>query len=183
MRLGILLTVLLLALGSVCFGSDYQVYYHTKGDSAGGVKVAAIGDSQATTGFDQEYLWTGSTPEGVLIGIHKTNGTDGWNSTTGFYADDARPAPTQGNSTTIGDICIWASSGLASQNLHLCLDPATSLATGLTCKLYLVSVPNGITYSGPTEWTIPHSDIVLPFYSTSDGTTGYKFRIEITAAQ
>jgi len=184
-RRSIILTVLLLAVTSVCFGSDYQytIYYHTKGDSAAGAKLVAASNQQATDGFDSEDRWTGSVPDGILVGIHKTNGTDGWDGTTGFYVNDVRPAPTQGGTTTIDNIYVWASSGLPSQNMHLHLDSAPQIGADATCKLYLVSVPNGVTYNGPTEWTIPHGDIVLPFYSTNDGTTGYKFRIEITAAQ
>ncbi|MHB9036321.1 MAG: hypothetical protein ACYC64_06615 [Armatimonadota bacterium] len=177
--------LLLLALSATCFGSDYQykVYYHTKGDSACGTKMIVGSNPEATNGFDFEHPWAGSTPDGVLIGIHNTNGVDGWSGNTGFYVDDYRPTPTQGNTITISNIYVWANVGVASQNMHLYLDSAPRIGTDATCKLSLVSVPSGVTYNGPTEWSLPHGDIVLPFYSTSDGMTSYKFKIEITAAQ
>lgn len=185
MKHGTILIVLLLALASACFGSDYQyrLYYKSKGDNVGGTKILAASKSQATNSFDNEHSWTGSIPQGVLVGIHKTNGVDGWGGATGFYVDDIRPVLTQGGSTIINDIYVWATPDVSSQNLYLCLYPAPLLGTGLAYKLYLVSVPNGVTYNGPMEWTIPHNDITLPFYSTTDGTTGYKFKVEITAAQ
>ena len=42
------------------------------------------------------------------------------------------------------------------------------------------------SYTGPTQWTMSHenpthADIVLPYYATSDPSTGYKFRAEVTA--
>jgi hypothetical protein len=41
-------------------------------------------------------------------------------------------------------------------------------------------------YTGPTQWSMSHdtpyhADIVLPYYATSDPSTGYKFRAEVTA--
>ena len=55
--------------------------------------------------------------------------------------------------------------------------------------LRLVRVPDGITYTGPREWTIPlHVDwvtgaflpnAVLPAYKTDDPWTGYQFEIQI----
>ena len=80
------------------------------------------------------------------------------------------------------DIYLWATPGTESQDLHLRLQDGPSL-DGVTLTLALVSIPSGVTYTGPTEWGSETTDIVLPFYSADDGKTGYKFRVTITAAQ
>jgi len=136
----------------------------------------------ASSGSDGETAWPAQSSSGVLVGIYKTNGTDGWNGTTGFYGEDIRETLQGGASITFNDIYLWATPGTESQDLHLRLQDGPSL-DGVSLTLSLVSVPSGVTYTGPTEWGSETTDIVLPFYSTDDGKTGYKFRITITAAQ
>jgi hypothetical protein len=50
----------------------------------------------------------------------------------------------------------------------------------------LVSVPSGVTYSGPYEWDLPlaatkltYQLASLPAYKTDDPLTSYRFEIEI----
>jgi len=185
MRLIVALTALAVCLmASSCLGSSYsyKVSYHTGSTSSVETHVDLADGRDASSGSDGEAAWPAPSSSGVLVGIHKTNGTNGWNGTTGFYGEDIREAVSTGNSVTFDDIYLWATPGTESQDLHLHLQDGPSL-DGLSLTLTLVSVPNGVTYTGPTEWGSETTDIALPFYSSDDGKTGYKFRVTITAAQ
>ena len=55
------------------------------------------------------------------------------------------------------------------------------MSSGLSYRLMLMSIPDSIDYKGPTQWGPEDTGIRLPFYSTNDGTTGYRFNAVITA--
>lgn len=168
-------------VGDTCSYS-YKFSYRTCDSDAIDTHIDIADGRNASGGSDGETAWPAQSSSGVLVGIYKTNGTDAWNGTTGFYGEDIRETLQRGNSITFSDIYLWATSGTESQDLHLRLQDGPNL-DGVTLTLSLISVPNGVTYTGTTEWGFGTTDIVLPFYATNDGRTGYKFRITITAAQ
>lgn len=145
--------------------------------------LVIAGVDGATAGNDNEQPLGSPSSTAVVMAVHKTAETNGWNGDTGFYLSDARQTLAPGGSVTVENVYLWAGPDAPQGDLHVGLYPQPFVESGLTYKLTLVSVPSGVTYSGPTEWGINDKLITLPFYSTSDGTTGYKFKIEITAAQ
>lgn len=160
----------------------YKVELGTSWGPVRGVYFLATGLANQTSGFDNEQVIQTPLPSGILVGIYKQNGT-GWTAPTGFYRNELRETVATGNTAVIEDIYLWATPDVQQTDLHLCQITPPLLAEGLSYKLKLMSVPNGVTYNGPTEWGASDKVITLPFYSTNDGTTGYKFKIEITAAQ
>ena len=57
------------------------------------------------------------------------------------------------------------------------------LDPGVSFSLSLVSIPQGVEYTGPTTWGPETSEITLPFYSTDNGESGYKFRLTVNVSQ
>jgi len=178
--------VVLLAIAQTGWadGSDgtFKVELGSSWGPVRGTHFLAIGLADQTSGFDNEQALQTPVPSGILVAVHKQNGTN-WTAPTGFYRNELRETADAGTTVVIDDIYLWATPDVRKTDLHLCQVTPPLLAEGLTYKLKLVSVPSGVTYSGPTEWDTSDKVITLPFYSTSDGTTGYKFKIEITAAQ
>jgi hypothetical protein len=116
-----------------------------------------------------------------FIGIYKTMGVDGWDWDTGFYMEDYRPAINRGQTLTFNKIYVWADPTVpAGQDILLYRLLGPKVSSNVTYKLTLVSTPEGVTYSGPWEWGAYHDTIVLPFFSTDDGTKGYEFKAEFT---
>lgn len=187
MKLKFLLVLMHILLASGCFAQGnplaYKLHFHTNNGYTDGAIIAVGAASNGTSAYDGEEAWPGSSSTGVLLAIHRTNGVDGWNHDTGFYSGDIRETLSPGNNITINGIYLWATPGTQNQELHVYPDARPYLDQGVSYSLKLVSVPEGITYTGPTEWGSETTDIGLPFYSTDDGKTGYKFRITITAAQ
>ena len=132
-------------------------------------------------GYDNE-MEMGAERKPVNLAFYKQNGVRGWDHQTGFYVTDYLPA-VQPGVATIDDFYIWGQPGSAVQDLHLFFDNwlKHALSPGVTYKLWLLSVPQGVTYTGPTQWGIDHGTITLPYYANYDGLTGYHFRMEFTA--
>lgn len=127
-----------------------------------------------------ETMWPDNpSPTGVLLGFYNVDGINEWDSTTGWYSGTARELVSTGTSVVIDNLYLWATTGTPSQNLQLYLQGNSWIPSSLNYKLSLISAPDG--YTGQTEWGITDTIITLPFYSTDDGTTGYRFRAEFTA--
>ena len=182
MRTVIIILCLLLTVGC-CYASTYRFsfYYEVRGanpDVGGGGKI--IFSSSGTDGYD----WDAELPQNPLplihAGIRKVNGVHGWDGPTEFYIVDYR-APLLDGQRKTEDIFIWADTGAYSQDILLYLHGPPYLSPGVSYQLSLVNVPNGVTYTGPKEWGPDHGTITLPFYSTDDPLTGYRFLAEVTA--
>lgn len=108
---------------------------------------------------------------------YKINGHEGWNGANGFYGGDDRGAIATGQTIT-EDIYVWASTGTSPERIKVA--QGLSGVAGINYTLDLVSIPTGIIYNGLTHWTTPGA-IILPFYSTDNGLTGYHFQATFTA--
>lgn len=177
-RIGVL-TLALLVIGGSCYaGYDYGIMYVPY---AGGTKIILESRANATDGFDGELALTLPYPSNpVHIATYKTFGVDGWNGLDGFYFEDYRAPLVPSQTITFNDIYLWAEPGTPSHEIQLELSPWID-PTAVTYRLSLVSVPNEIAYSGAMEWGLDDAYILLPFYSTDNGRTGYRFRAEFTA--
>ncbi len=141
---------------------------------------AAIYGLGYSDGLDSEDLPL--TFGGLNVAIYKTNGVQGWDSADGFYTIDGRATLLAGQ-TAIDDVYAWASSGGLPPGLSTMTFSASGGGDGGTLTIELVSVPSGITYTGPTEWT-NSVNVTLPMYVASDyaaGLTGYHFELINTA--
>lgn len=163
---------------------SYRFYYEAHGSLGSGCSGPTIYTRiKSSDGYDDEGRMSGSGSQtGLNFAIYNIDGTDGWNGTTGFYHDDIRLPMNPGQTRGIDRIYLWAGIFAPEQEMYVDWPQGGAQWTsGLTYKLTLVSVPTGIQYSGPWEWGFNHERIALPFYSSSDGTTGYRFRMEFTA--
>lgn len=113
-------------------------------------------------------------------GVYHVSGQDGWDGGTGFYMYDRR-APLQPRQTKTWMLYIWAMPGTSPADFGCAwfqyVDPSVA------ARMELVQKPSGIT-GGPalgTVWTQAPGLMTLPFYSTSDGLTGYAFKFSLTA--
>lgn len=188
----VILVVGLLALtAGTTFASDYGFGVKYKcvdqGGYGPGFGFQAI-DDVSRDGLDlsdYKQVLDLNSPHAVAA-IYKINGVDGWDSDNGYYDWESRSVLQPGQTKVFNNIYFWAMSGTTVGDMYLSiLSPGgASIDPRLTYKLFLVSVPNGVTYNGATEWTSPAGPlgyITLPFYSTTDPSTGYKFRVEVTA--
>ena len=185
MRLRLLaISALMLAFGQSCFAAEYgyKVYYYTQSNPATGNWIAIWSEPGAGKGHQwDETIWPDNpSPTGALLGFYNVDGTNGWDSTTGWYVGTAREAVSTGTSVIIDNLYLWASTGTPSQNLQLQLQDNSWIPSGLNYKLSLVSLPSGVSYTGRTEWGIGDTVITLPFYSTPNGRTGYHFQAQFT---
>jgi hypothetical protein len=176
------LTALLICIFSQsAFGQAwYKLSYRTDYGYTTGTRVTIAAADGASKGDDGEELWPAYPSSGVLVGVYKTDGLDGWNSTSGFYTGDIREPVSADSNVEVNDIYLWAAPGTLEQDLHLYLDDVY-LGQGVDYKLTLISIPNSIDYKGITQWGSETSEIILPFYSTDNGETGYKFRMNVYA--
>ena len=187
MRSRILLVVSLLTVlvQQACTAEyNFNLYYRASGTDpyTPGAKALFWSQPGATDGHDNEApLLAGPDAAGINLAIYKTNGSDGWNVASGWYVTDIRGPLESGQAAVIDSIFLWAGTQALNQDLQLYLHELPYLSPGLTYRLSLVSIPNGVTYTGPREWGPDHDTITLPFYATDNGTTGYKFRAELTA--
>lgn len=178
-----LIVVLLLVSSSVCLCQEAGlVKYQVKGSYSARERYLYLTfDKPYSTGFDGEFkLSPNAYPNSILIGIYKTMGIDGWDWDTGFYTADHRPPLNPGQTLTFNKIYVWADPTVpAGQDILLSRNIGLK-NPNVTYKLTLVSTPAGVSYSGPWEWGADHDTIVLPFFSTDDGTKGYEFKAEFT---
>lgn len=181
----LLMLVLCVLVTPRCFGDDgalaYKIGYEAENGSyfASGICVWAVQDG--SKGFDGEDAWPFMPSSGILLGIRRVESIDGWNHDTGWYTGDTRETLSVGQSIAIDGIYMWAVPGTPSHDMHLhLLEPF--LYPGVSFGLSLVSVPAGVEYEGPRTWGPEVSEIALPFYSTDDGESGYKFRLDVSAA-
>ncbi len=182
--LSLTLLIVLVAASQIWAAPQFSISIMAKGESSNcsPAKFLIQGYSWATNGDDGSTLdMPISKAPNVPINVaaYKSNGQDGWNGANGFYTSDWRTTLAAGQTIT-EDIYVWATPDTSSENIVV--SGSWSGDAGITYTLRLISIPDGITYNGPTQWTTS-VNIILPFYSTSDGTTGYRFKVEITAAQ
>ena len=146
-----------------------------------GWKLFLVTSPPYTDGYDNEMAM-GDERLAVNLAFYKQNGVHGWNRESGFYITDKLPGIQPGVTTT-DDFYLWGQPGSAVQDLHLFFDKWVEpiFSPGVTYKLWLLSVPAGVDYTGPTQWGIDHGTITLPYYANYDGLTGYHFRMEFTA--
>lgn len=179
----VLLAFVLVSIGQCC-SADYG-YSVTYIPSAPGTKMILQGVPRDwgvhTDGYDGEHDLTLPFPSNpVHIALYKTQGVDSWDGASGFYIDDLRQALLPGQTALFNDIYLWVEPGTPSHDIVLGL-VASDIDPGVTYRLSLVSLPTGVTYTGRTEWEVDDRYVTLPFYSTDDGRTGYRFRAEFTA--
>lgn len=179
-----LLTIfgLLLAMGQGCFASNYnyKIWLWTQSSPATGSFAAITADPEASKGHQWgENIWPDNpSPTGVLLGFYNVEGTNGWDTTTGWYDATLRESVSASHSVVVDNLYLWASPGTPSQNLqlqinYLVMDP------NIAYKLTLISAP--ASYTGQKVWGTGDTTITLPFYSTSDGRNGYRFRADFLA--
>jgi len=185
-RFGLVIAILL--AGKCCWaGYGYNGRFVTWGalsNNMGG-KFTVETFPSSTDGYDNQYwdvpLDTQSHPKPFYVATYKTNGVDGWNAADGFYAVDSR-SKLSAWQTVIEDIYLWAAPSTPAEGILLWF-AADAPFQGGTFTLRLVSVPNGIAYTGPTVWGLSDQYYIgpFPYYSTTDGRTGYHFQAEFTA--
>ena len=118
-------------------------------------------------------------------------GIDGWDGLSGWYFDQELPPPSPGSSVVVSKLYVWAEPSFAYDTLYIgYVDPGFAHPEQWVRTLRLVDVPDGITYTGPTEWSIPLyttkvmgaflPNAVLPAYRTDNPLTGYQFELDIT---
>ncbi|MEI6915860.1 MAG: hypothetical protein WCL39_12060, partial [Armatimonadota bacterium] len=167
-----------LACMQPCSGS-YGVTYTTNE----GPKTILYGDIVGpTNGYDNEPIQDTSRQDWIYFSFWHEAGADGWDGPTAFYEFDFRGLLSSGQTLNIDSLYMWAGTGVPAQSmvLHL-ISPPQFTPNIASYKLRLVSIPAGITYNGPYVWYGNHGDITLPYYSSADGTTGYRFQAEISA--
>lgn len=174
----------LLVMAQSCSAANYnyKIWLWTQSGPATGSFASIAADPDAGKGHEwSETIWPSNpSPTGVLLGFYNVNGTNGWDSTTGWYDTTMRESVSAGHSVTIDNLYLWASSGTPSQNLQLQID-YLMIDPNIVYKLTLLSVPTGVNYTGRTAWGTGDTTITLPFYSTNNGTTGYRFRADFAA--
>ena len=78
-------------------------------------------------------------------------------------------------------VYVWAVPGSTASDLSLSWELPGDVDPSINAQLECIQKPAGIT-DGPalgTVWTSPPS-FTLPFYTTSDGLTGYGFKFTLT---
>lgn len=171
----VLIALILFVLSvSNCFGAEQSVYYaigleagSVPGGCTRGIEAIAV-DNPNNYANDPQQV----PSEGIAIGIRKV---------TGWYVYDFHDPLALGQSIAIDDIYVWAVPGTAADNIYLRphLDPFPN--PGWSYSLSLISIPQGIGYTGPTTWGPEMSEIILPFYSTDNGENGYRFQLNVSA--
>lgn len=172
----------LLMMGGHCHARyDYQVIYLPHAGPTVGTKIILESNENATNGFDGEWKLVLPSPGNPLhIATYKSPAVDGWNGPEGFYSQDLRTPLAPGQTAVFNDVHLWAEPGTPSHDIQLELMSWVD-RTAVTGRLFLLSIPNGVTYSGVREWGLDDQYVTLPFYSTDDGRTGYRFRAEFSA--
>lgn len=150
-----------------------------------------VGDTRAVFGTEVGALdGQDSSDRGLegpggywYVGSYKITGLDGWDGPPGFYDADWRAPLVPGESKTWW-VYIWASPGGPWYGNvgtgWLWYDP-WDRDPAVVARMELVQKPTGVT-DGPavgTVWTEPPS-LVLPYYGTTDGLTGYKLKFTLT---
>ncbi|MBI2843603.1 MAG: PEP-CTERM sorting domain-containing protein [Armatimonadetes bacterium] len=182
LRVGVTFIATLL-LAAIC-PAQAVIYPGLGGWSTGAWSTGQFGISMGTggralDGFDHYDTlatvsssgWTGGSYHDVA---------DGWDGPTGFYNVDARAYMLPGE-TKIWLLYIWAVPGSAPSDLSLAWESPVYSDPLVLAQLEYIQKPQGIT-RGPelwTVWTTPPS-FVLPFYSASNGLTGYGFKFTLT---
>ena len=121
--------------------------------------------------------------DGWQAGAHHVKNQDGWDGDTGFYGIDYR-APLASGETKTWMIYFWALQGTTPGDLGVHWDTLSGypLPSEMTARLEYIQKPQDVA-GGPdigTVWTTPPT-MVLPFYATTDGLTGYGFKFTLTA--
>jgi len=147
----------------------------------------------AHTGYDSNEPYTtdinrcGENMD-VKFAFRRDTGVDGWDGPSGWYGGQNLPTPPPGSSVVVKGLYVfaWPAFQYNTFNTAYNAGPARELDDWVV-TLRLVKIPDGVTYSGPTEWTLDgltQSRLVpngaLPAYKTDDPLTGYRFEIQIT---
>lgn len=177
----ILILILLLGITSQVCANEYSYgFMYMVKNITGDYKINFGSQQGATDGYDMELISPGPYQSKNNIAQYKENGKDGWNGDTGFYISDVRSPLTNGQ-TAIFNFYVWGGTSASSQDICVYLNSSPWLSPGLTYALNLVQIPDGITYTGRRTWAVEYGNIILPFYSTDNPLTGYKFEATITA--
>jgi hypothetical protein len=166
-------------------GYRYGTGFTTGGVTShgGGGKCSVESSPVTTDGYDGSTadmpLSQAPAPDAPFyVAVYKTNDLQGWNGENGFYAADTRADLALGQ-TAIEDIYVWAAPGTPAEDIAL-WQGGTSGQPWIDYTLRLVGLPEGITYNGQTVWT-GVGQAILPFYSTTNGLTGYHFQATYSA--
>jgi hypothetical protein len=173
---------LVLTASAAVAQSPYSYYLHYHSNTL--QKAILQSNPESVLGYDKWDAGLGNPPwfgpDSITVAVHKENGKYGWDADSEYLVKESR-SPLASNQTEVfEDIYLWAQPAAAPGNLGLSIYQY-NLAPGVTYTLRLVAIPQGVTYTGPTEWTGMHDPITLPFYSTDNPLTGYRFRAEFTA--
>jgi hypothetical protein len=175
MHTRIVLTVFLILLVAAISASADTIYKWSFGpEPRGGFGI----QSGSLDSFDSRD-WLASPAYGWKAGAYHVKGQDGWDGSMGFYVSDIRAPLTVGETKT-WTIYFWAVPGASPGDRGISWYE-TPLPSNMTAKLEYIQVPPGV-YGGPivgTVWTSPPS-FTLPFYTTTDGLTGYGFKFTLT---
>ncbi len=149
---------------------------------SGTLRMGLYTRTDATDSLDGYDLQSGPI-SGWLAGSYRISGQDGWTGVTGFYSRDVR-APLLPGETKTWMVYVWAVPGSSAQDFGSEWGWAVSSRDqSVEAKLEYIQKPSGVI-GGPslgTIWTTPPTTLILPYYSTSNGLTGYGFRYTLTA--
>lgn len=120
--------------------------------------------------------------DGWIAGTYHLKNQDGWEGDTGFYSRDYR-APLAIGETKEWMVYSWALPGTTPSDLRAQwgVVDGMPLPSNMAARLEYIQKPGGVT-GGPdvgTIWTTP-PDVILPFYTTTDGLTGHAFKFSLT---
>lgn len=167
---------------------SYSLYYQTSewGDTGGGSwgTFWLDGVGGAPPGYTGEPLCPFlSDPTAVIVSLYNVSGVNGWNGPTGFYYADIGSNLSYGQTRVLDNIYVWAGPSATGNRMAL-VQFGDFLSPGLNYQISLITVPTGVSYSGPLHWgfgaTSNPTTINLPMYKTDDGTTGYRFQVELS---
>lgn len=181
---------LLLLCAAPCWAS-YSGYYQMSFNSFGATNYRA-GSSYFLS--NQVYASDGKdaydiplstiTTYSYYVASYRTDGVEGWDFSNGFYGHECRPVFTGPGQTKVVDMYLWAAPGSPVDSLRL--DFYGAFPTHGNCVVRLVSLPDGVSYNGQTVWNLQYcvpARATVPYYATTDGTTGYHFQATITAPE
>jgi len=147
----------------------------------GGPRVE-VGTKSGASDLSDSYDALAILGTGWNAGVYHAQ-IDGWDGTDGFYRNDYR-APLLPGESKSWVVYFWAANGSTPSNASLGFNWSLNSGPDVVGKVEYIQAPQGIV-GGPevgTVWTTAGDHWVqLPYYSTSDGLTGYAFKLTLTA--
>ena len=138
MRIRIALSVFLIMLGATISANADTLYKWSFGPEPRGAFGCRSGSLDSFDSTD----WLASPAYGWEAGAYHVNGQDGWDGSTGFYADDIRAPLTVGQTKT-WMIYFWAVPGASPGDRSFSWS-GTPLPANIMVQLEYVQKPEGV---------------------------------------